>query len=140
MPEDTTVVLRHPHTGTPGLFEVDVAAVCGIIGLAVVWASVDPVFVEDPESETGWREVLGKEATFARDLKMVREADLVLTFVDEESAVDTRVGTTSLALKAAEEETPVYQFAYRHLGDDRWELVLVGSDDPSDKYLRYVPT
>ena len=70
LPEKSTILLRHPRNGDPGLFEVNLATMARNHGLFVEWF----------EPKEG-----GRDQVYNRDFEMVLSADYVIAyFVDDE--------------------------------------------------------
>lgn len=109
LPEHVVVGLRSPVEDDPGIFERIVAQVSKALGMKVKWYS--------PEGP-------GREATYHRDVRMVREASCVLAFFAEDEMTG---GTEHVVEKAIDQMVPVYSYGIR---DRMW--VLIGSHDPDE--------
>ena len=126
IPPASTIMLRRGIYTPPNGFELQVADICKLMGLSVIWGI--------PEI-TGGKS--GREAVFARDLRMIDEADLVLCFYTEEQAESDGSGTQALAMKAMEHDRIVYAYAIEH------ESVVarrIGENDPDDLWGSLIPS
>lgn len=115
LPDGSRVLLRRGLFSQPNLFEAQVEKVCDLIGLRVQWCQ------PEPSADA----MLGREATFARDLQMISWADLVLCFYDVAEIGDERSGTVALVEKALREEKVVYAYALNGTRLERvgeWDL------------------
>jgi hypothetical protein len=133
IPEGSKVLLRRGASRPPGEFEAQVEKMCDMLGLAVEWRL--PVAVEkwndDPE---GLVLLVGREQTFARDMQMIYDADLVLCFHTPEQIGDETSGTASLVEKALQADKAVYAYAVEG------ETVLrVGEQDAKEEWSALVP-
>jgi hypothetical protein len=126
IPPASTIVLRRGIYTAPNGFELQVAEICGLMGLVYVWMS--------PEI-TGTK--AGREAVFARDLRMIDEADLILCFYTEEQAENDESGTQALAMKAMEHDRIVYAYAIDY---EPVTVRRIGENDPDNEWGELVPT
>ena len=95
VPIGTKVLLRHPLEGKPGPVEVLIAGLCAQLSIEVEWRQPVP-------GEGG----LG---TIHRDEKMVKDADAVLTYIDQRRQDEG--GTARLTKMAMHTHKPVWSFA-----------------------------
>lgn len=123
---EVTIHLRRGMHTESGQFEKMTAMVCDLFGIGVEWHVVEKL--DDAK---------GRQLVFARDLELVRAGDLVLCFTATWQAYDLACGTTALAQKALEEETPVYHWALPDAPGAR-RLIRVGEHDPEGKYTKLV--
>lgn len=125
LPHGSTILLRHPKSGSVGDFEVDVMRMCSVVGLAYNWRV--------PQPTTRLR---GRRAVWARDTEMLAEADVALCFYDVGQIGDEESGTVALVDKAIALDVPVYAYA---LTSDN-EVIRVGEHDPKDLWAAMVPS
>jgi hypothetical protein len=120
LPHGAVVRLRRGINTAPGLFEIQVEAVCDVLGTRVEWWRPHPG---------------GREKVFSRDMEMVEGADLVLCFWLERQTGDEESGTVALANKAIDLRVPVYAYA---LADDG-TVGRAGEHDSGDVWAGLVP-
>lgn len=126
MPADAKVLLRRGVKTSPGSFENQVADLCVLMAIDHEW--------RQPEGA-------GREATFARDVGMVEESDLVLCFYRDDQIGDEESGTVNLVNKAMLVQTAVYAYSlYADLENGGWAVERVGEHDPSNEWAELVPT
>ena len=89
LPPDTTVLLRKPKTRPPEPFEATVSEVCESLGIPIEWWF--------PEGR-------GREATYKRDVDMVRDAVMVVGYFDSETVMEG--GTGHVLERAIADEIP----------------------------------
>lgn len=124
LPPGTTILLRRGMYTQPGPFEEEVADLCEYLQLPVAWCEPRPT-----------EKVQGRGSVFIRDMDMVAEADLVLTFIIAGEAEYESSGTTHLLQKAIEAERPVYGYWVEPDGTvSRW-----GENDPEEQWVDRVP-
>lgn len=111
LPIEVKVLLRGPREGVPEAFELLCYSLCQTLAIAVEWR----------RSEPG-----GRVAVFGRDEKMVRDADAVVAYFDEEHIM--LGGTGHVVECAMNGDTPVYAYTY----DDRGVRWTLGSEDGED--------
>lgn len=124
LPPGTDILLRRGMYTAPGPFELEVAELCEYLHLPVAWCEPRPT-----------ERVQGRGSVFVRDMDMVAEADLVLTFVHEADAEYEASGTRHVMEKAFEADRPLYGYVVDEGGRvERW-----GENDPEDRWLDRVP-
>lgn len=125
LPQGTTILLRRGIYTQPGPFEQEVAELCDYLQLPVAWCEPRPT-----------EKVQGRGSVFVRDMDMVAEADLVLTFVAAGEAEYESSGTRHLMEKAFEADRPLYGYTVTEdgLSVERW-----GDNDPDDQWVDRVP-
>jgi hypothetical protein len=125
LPEDAVILLRHPVTGQPSAFEMDVARLAGSFHLEVDHRMPEPT-----------EETPGRSSVYLRDYAMVEGADLVLLFIaagDLELGVS---GTFHLLEAALQADRPVYVYAIAPDGKaKRW-----GEYDPEHLFADIAPS
>lgn len=110
VPDGTTILLRRPMYGAPGVFERLVRELIVQSGhLELRWCMPD---------HDG-----GRGATFLRDNEMVSNADLVLAFFDPQTVM--RGGTAHVVETAIDRAVPVYSYTIDDEG-----LTRLGDHDP----------
>lgn len=136
LPDGSRVLLRRGAVTPPNTFEWNVKQLCDLLGIDVEWCRPQWKVerLTSPEGEVVELTSLGREATLARDLHMVEEADLVLCFYDVDQIGDETSGTAALVEKAMSADKIVYAYA---LNGNRVERV--GEHDPKDQWSRLVP-
>lgn len=95
VPVGTKVLLRHPLEGEPGPVEQLIALLCEQLSIEVEWCRPVP-------GEGG----LG---TIHRDEQMVKDADAIVTYIDQRRADEG--GTARLTKMAMYTKKPVWSFA-----------------------------
>jgi hypothetical protein len=110
-PDGTTICLRRPMYGAPGVFERLLHELVTKYSshLALRWCM--------PDSDGG------RGATFVRDNEMVANADLVLAFFAPHTVM--RGGTAHVVETAVDRAVPVYSYVVDNDG-----LARVGDHDP----------
>lgn len=131
LPPDSTILLRRGVFTGPNLFEAQVEWLADLLGLKLEWRQPVPVKQVAPVQQ----EVLGREATWDRDVAMCAEADLVLCFFPASQIGDMTSGTVALVEKAVGVDVPVYAYAL----DGTAGVLRVGEHDPNDVWSKRVP-
>lgn len=135
LPEGSTILLRRGIFTQPGLFEHQVEEIVDLIGLRLEWRYPDP----GGRGKDGG--VAGRRLTWARDVEMIDEADLVLTFVLDEQVGDETSGTFALVEKAIQLNKPVYSYSLLTYGPEGPVIVQrVGEHDPGNVWSELVPS
>lgn len=121
LPDRSTVLLRHPLDGPPGVFEQDTATVAKILGLGIEWFRPSPGATKP-----------GRASVFHRDMQMIERSDVVFLFFHRRDvpAGDRYGGTVHLLDKALDANRPVYAYAISEEG----LIERVGEYDPDDQY------
>jgi hypothetical protein len=140
LPPASVILLRRGVFTGPNLFEAQVEWLCDLLGLTMEWRQPVPVKRQLVAGNGRDRvvvaedEVLGREATWDRDVAMCADADLVLCFFPLRQVGDMTSGTVALVEKAIELDTPVYAYAL-----DALTVTRVGEHDPEDLWSKQVP-
>lgn len=130
LPSGSTILLRRGVFTPPNLFEAQVEWLCDLIGLRLEWRQPVPAHRIRPVEE----DLLGREATWDRDVEMCADADLVLCFYPVRQIGDMTSGTVALVEKALACDTPVYAYALNGL-----TVIRVGEHDPDEIWAKRVP-
>lgn len=111
--------MRRGRSTDPGRFESAVTLMATIMDWDIEW--------HRPEGT-------GREASFFRDIEMVKDADVVICVFDEASPMEG--GTGHVVEKAQDRATPVYAYLYE---EDGHRYRRLGEWDPTDSWARRVP-
>ena len=120
--DDDVVLLRRAMTGEAGIFEREVAALAGMLHLAVEWHEPEPT-----------DKTPGRAATYTRDMAMLDRADLVLLFFMGTESMDSTSGTAHLQEGALQLDRPVYAYNVSA------KVERIGEYDPQHLYDQLVP-
>jgi len=105
------VLLRAGAAHGPGDFETQTAMIAELLGLSVEFRVPEVIILPATKGRREPRETFGRQAVFARDIKLVLDADLVLCFWSEEQTGDETSGTVALCDKAVQYDRDVYAYA-----------------------------